>query len=149
MTQDEEHLKLLSIFHYVLGGISALCAFIPVIHLTIGLMMIRSPETFFKHGTQFNHGTPFSPFIGWFLVILASILILCGLVFAGLVLTAGRFIAQRSHYWFCFVIACIECVFMPFGTVLGVFTIIVLSRESVKVLFGESVLTANSQTPEP
>jgi hypothetical protein len=31
--------------------------------------------------------------------------------------------------------ACIECLFIPFGTILGVFTIIVLSRESVKTLF--------------
>ena len=27
--------------------------------------------------------------------------------------------------------ACIECLFIPFGTILGVFTIVVLSRESV------------------
>jgi hypothetical protein len=47
----------------------------------------------------------------------------------------GRSIAHRKHYWFSFVIACIECIFMPFGTVLGVFTIIVLARESVKRLF--------------
>jgi hypothetical protein len=30
----------------------------------------------------------------------------------------------------------IECMFMPFGTVLGVFTIITLTREPVKQLFG-------------
>jgi hypothetical protein len=35
--------------------------------------------------------------------------------------------------------ACIECLFLPFGTILGVFTIIVLSRESVKELFGAPV----------
>jgi hypothetical protein len=31
--------------------------------------------------------------------------------------------------------AAISCIFMPFGTVLGVFTIIVLLRPSVKELF--------------
>jgi hypothetical protein len=31
--------------------------------------------------------------------------------------------------------ACIECLFLPFGTILGIFTIIVLSRESVKTFF--------------
>jgi hypothetical protein len=31
--------------------------------------------------------------------------------------------------------ACIECLFIPFGTILGVFTVVVLSRESVKALF--------------
>jgi hypothetical protein len=39
--------------------------------------------------------------------------------------------------------ACIECLFLPFGTILGVFTIIVLSRESVKALFP----TAGEQKP--
>ncbi len=29
----------------------------------------------------------------------------------------------------------VECIFIPFGTVLGVFTIIVLSRLSVKPVF--------------
>jgi hypothetical protein len=33
------------------------------------------------------------------------------------------------------VVAGIECIVMPFGTVLGVFTLVVLSRESVKTLF--------------
>jgi hypothetical protein len=33
-------------------------------------------------------------------------------------------------------IAGIECIFIPFGTVLGVFTIIVLMRPTVKELFG-------------
>jgi hypothetical protein len=30
----------------------------------------------------------------------------------------------------------VACMFMPFGTVLGVFTIVVLLRDSVKELFG-------------
>jgi hypothetical protein len=36
------------------------------------------------------------------------------------------------------VIACIECIFLPFGTILGVSTIIVLSHESTKQLFEPS-----------
>jgi hypothetical protein len=37
---------------------------------------------------------------------------------------------------FCLVMGGVECLFMPFGTVLGVFTIIVLMQEPVKQLFG-------------
>jgi hypothetical protein len=33
-------------------------------------------------------------------------------------------------------VACVSCVFMPIGTILGVFTILVLSRPSVKSAFG-------------
>jgi len=35
------------------------------------------------------------------------------------------------------VMACVECLLMPFGTVLGVFSIWVLNRQSVKGLFGQ------------
>jgi membrane protein YqaA with SNARE-associated domain len=51
------------------------------------------------------------------------------------ILFAGISLSRRRCYWFAFVVACIECIFIPFGTILGIFTIIVLSRESVKALF--------------
>jgi hypothetical protein len=51
------------------------------------------------------------------------------------ILTAGRFLARRKHHLFCLVVAGVECLFFPFGTVLGVFTIIVLMRPSVQQAF--------------
>lgn len=39
------------------------------------------------------------------------------------ILIAGRSIALRKRYSFAFVMARIECLFIPFGTILGVFTI--------------------------
>ena len=38
----------------------------------------------------------------------------------------GRFIARCKYYTFCFVMAAVESLFMPFGTVLAVFTLVVL-----------------------
>ena len=58
---------------------------------------------------------------------------------ASMVILTGRFLATRRHHMFCLVIGCVECLSMPFGTVLGVFTIIVLSKESVKQLFAGPV----------
>jgi hypothetical protein len=60
---------------------------------------------------------------------------LVGLVFAVCVILAGRYITKRRHYIFCLVIASLNCLFMPFGTILGVFTIVILMRPSVKELF--------------
>lgn len=42
---------------------------------------------------------------------------------------------------FCLIMAGIACLFMPFGTVLGVFTIVVLTRESVRemISLGEGI----------
>ncbi len=126
---DNEHLKLLSIVHYVVGGMAALFACIPIIHLILGLFFILAPE-------KFGQGSQQPPaFIGWFFVAFASLFILVGWTLAILVLIAGRFISRRKHYMCCFVMGCVECVFMPFGTALGVFTILVLNRQSVKELF--------------
>ena len=40
MNQDEQHLDLLSIFHYVVGGITALLSCIPFLHVAIGIAML-------------------------------------------------------------------------------------------------------------
>ena len=129
MTQDEEHLRLLSIFHYVVGGMAGLFALFPVFHLIFGLFFIFAPEKFAESGDA----PP--AFFGWMFVIFASVLITIGWAFAALILLAGRFLAKRRHYMFCLVMAGVECLFMPFGTVLGAFTIVVLTRESVKRRF--------------
>jgi hypothetical protein len=126
---DDEHLRLLSIFYYVKGGISALFVCIPIIHVVLGLLFIIAPQVF-------GHGNDQRPaFVGWLLVMLGGFLILFGWTFALLALITGRCIARRKHYMFCFVMACVECLSVPFGTVLGVFTILVLNRQSVKELF--------------
>jgi hypothetical protein len=128
MNQDKEHLTLLSIFHYIVAGIAGLFSLFPIIHLIAGLVMICAANTYTGNG-------PSPALIGWLFVIFAIVFISLGWTMAILILTTGRFLAQRKHYQFCLVMACIECLFMPFGTILGVFTILVLVRSPVKPLF--------------
>ena len=45
------------------------------------------------------------------------------------------FLSQRRHYLYCMIIAALACTHTPLGTVLGIFTIFVLMRPSVKELF--------------
>ncbi len=45
--------------------------------------------------------------------------------------------SARRHRTFSIVIASLSCMSFPFGTILGVFTLIVLVRPSVKILYGE------------
>jgi hypothetical protein len=129
MNQDEEHLRLLSIFHYVCAGFAALFACFPIIHLIMGLVLVFHPESFGPSKEQ----PP--AFFGIFFIVFALVLILMGWIFAGLLAYAGRCLGQRRHYTFCLVTAGIACLFMPFGTILGIFTIIVLVRPTVKPLF--------------
>jgi hypothetical protein len=123
MDQDEQYLKLLSVFHYVVGGITALGACIPIIHLSIGIAIL----------TGAIEDAPV--FVGLLLVALAIVAMIFGWTLAVCIIIAGRFLAKRTHYMFCLVTAAISCILFPFGTVLGVFTIIVLLRSSVKALF--------------
>lgn len=131
---DTEHLKLLSIFHYIVAGLSALFACIPFIHLAIGI-------GFVLFGDKTGKGSDGPPaFVGWLFIGLASFFILLGWTHAILVFLAGRFITARKHHTYCFVVACVQCIFIPTGTILGIFTIIVLNRPSVKALFPVSTL---------
>ena len=129
MTQDDQYLRLLSIFHYVVAGIAALFSLVPTIHVAVGIGLVSGAFT--------DPREPF-PFavVGWFLISFGSIFIACGLTFAVCLFLAGRFLSQRRRYLFCLVMAGVACMFMPFGTVLGIFTIVMLLKESVKAQFG-------------
>ena len=126
MNQDEHYLNLLGIFHYVVGGITAFFACFPFIHMVIGIAMISG---------RLDFRDPPPPVLGWLFVFMSSFFILCGWALAISMIFAGRRLRQRRSHTFCFVFACIECIMMPFGTVLGVFTIIHLSKDSVRQLF--------------
>jgi hypothetical protein len=131
MNQDKEHLHLLAIFHYVVAGLGALCSFFPLLYTTVGAIFIFAA----RHGTA-NSGEDLPPeFLGWIFAVLGALLFLIGIAMAICILITGRSLALRKRYSFAFVMACIECLFIPFGTILGVFTIVVLSRESVRALF--------------
>lgn len=137
MDRDTEQLNLLAIFHYVVAGLAVLFSFFPLIYTAVGVIFIFAAQ----HGTA-KPGEELPPeFLGWIFAVLGLILFVIGIGMAICILIAGRSLALRKRYSFALVIACIECLFVPFGTILGVFTIIALLREPVKGLF------AGSQTP--
>jgi len=86
---------------------------------------------FFKESS--NAAPP--AFVGWLFVIMGTIFILLGWSLAICMMIAGRKLRAHKSRTFCMVIAGIECMLMPFGTVLGVFTLIILNKDSVKQLF--------------
>jgi hypothetical protein len=128
MNSDLEHLRLLSIFHYVVGGLAAMFALFPIFHLAIGIGMVsgRFPDPTEQRDMEL---------FGWLFVAMAAMWIVAALTFAVSVILAGRFLARRTHYTFCFIVAALSCAFIPFGTILGVFTIVVLVRPGVRQLF--------------
>jgi hypothetical protein len=132
MEQDLEQIKILSVFHYVVAGLAGLFACFPIFHLMIGLSMLTGG--FGPSSSSKGEPFPFAIFGLMFTVIPAAI-ILIGWIFAICLALAGYFLSKKQHYLYCMVMAGINCAFMPFGTVLGVFTLIVLMRPSVRSLF--------------
>jgi len=138
MNQDTERLQLLAIFHYVVAGVAGLCSFFPLVYSVMGGFLIYAAQ----HPGPNNQEPP-PPFLGWIFIAVGAVFFLAGITMAICILIAGRCLSRRKGYSFALVMACIECLFVPFGTVLGVFTIVALSRESVKALF------SGAQTPAP
>lgn len=130
MEQDEQHLRILAILHYVYAGLTALGA------LFGGGMMAFIGFTIFSLPTppQKPSEPPLAA-IGWFYIVFGSVVLLIGLPISVLIAIVGRFLARQRYWLFCMIIAGLICVNVPLGTLLGVFTIIVLVRPTVKELF--------------
>jgi hypothetical protein len=127
MNQDGEHLRLLSVFHYVLGGVTAFFGCFPIIYLAVGIAALT--------GRMEVHGGPPEAF-GWLFVAVGATLITLAWGLAAAMVLCGRNLVVRRAYMYCLIVAGVECVLMPIGTVLGVFSIIVLMRPSVRRAFG-------------
>lgn len=128
--KDAKHLDQLSLGFKIYAAVNALFSSFPIIHLVIGIAMVTG-------GMSGGRDAP-PEFFGWFFIVFALVFILFGYTVSICNFLAGRYIKERRNYTFCFVMSCINCMFMPFGTVLGIFSIIVLSRDTVKEFFKKS-----------
>jgi hypothetical protein len=116
---------LLSIFHYVLSGLTALFGLLPIIHITMGIALV---------GGRFGGRSPPPSEFGWVFIGVGVMLLLGAMGFAVLLFLAARFLRKHRHWTYCMVVAGLSCAFFPFGTVLGVFSIVTLSKPEAKAL---------------
>ncbi len=130
---DNEHLRLISIFHYVVGGMHIAFSCFFLFHVAIGLLMLFQPNFF---GPQ--QGVPPPAWIGILFVVLPSILILLAWALGAVTIYSGVCIKGRRHRLFSLVVAAINCLVVPIGTALGIFTILVLVRDSVRRMYEAS-----------
>jgi hypothetical protein len=128
---DDEHLRLLSIFHFVGAGFALLGMLFLLMHYAIMNAFVFNPE-FWK--SQKNVPPPpleFMKMFVWFYIFFGTLLATACV----LNLLSGIFLRQKRHRIFSLVVGGLNCLQIPFGTILGVFTIIVLSRDSVRVIY--------------
>ncbi len=128
--RDVDHLRLLSVFQYILAALLGLGGCFPVVYLFLGVMMLTGRLPGLNQQQDVSMAMFGTMFMGFAALAMAIIWTQAFCMFL-----TGHYLSRRSHYMFCLVITSIECLFVPLGTILGVFTILVLDRDSVKTLF--------------
>ncbi len=157
--RDESHLHLLSIFHYVMGGLYVLGVCFVILHFAMMAFVFgmaekeaaasaaSAPATVEMPGeVEVETGgvptasapvapAPFPGFPKEIMAIMIVFYVVFGLLVGAMAAAnfmSARYIGKRRNKTFSIVVAAVNCVQIPFGTVLGVFTIIVLTRPSVQ-----------------
>lgn len=132
--RDEEQLRLLSLFHYITAGVTAVFGTFPIIHVLIGLMFLFMPEAAPSLPSGKGAGPPRE--FGFLFVGLGCLFVAGGWTLAALHFLTARYLKQRRHYWFCMIVSGLSSLICMFANaVVGIATIVVLSRDSVRGLF--------------
>ena len=130
---DEEHLRLLAIGHYISGAIS------------VGLSLLFGVQLSVMHALMGGVLGPATSRAGELPIppdqvmsIVTSVfafLVTLGIIFGALQLLSGWFMKKRRYRLFSFIVALPNLVFFPYGTLLGILTLMVLSRDTVRDLY--------------
>ncbi len=136
---DKDMLHILSIFHYIMAGIIALISCIPLVYLALGVTMTVG-------GVSEN--VPALGIVGAALSAVIGLVILVGWGLAVLVFLAGKNLDRQTRYQVCLFGAGVLCIFLPIGTILGVFTMVTLQNDSVKELFNQNETVGSVGLPD-
>jgi len=127
---DRSHLTVLSVLHFVGAGLAGLGLLFVLFHFLAFRSLMNNPATALNHG-QGPSPEAFVSVFKWFYLVMGAWLAMSLVVN----LLTGSYLNARKHRTFCFVTAAINCLHMPLGTVLGIFTIVVLARDAVRTAF--------------
>ena len=141
VNEDLSHLKILSICFYVKAGLTAITALFFSIYIILGVVVMTADDI----PRRANEPPP--ELFGGIFVGVGIVLMLIFFALAFLAFWAGRSLSKHKNYTFCMVIGGLVCLSMPLGTILGIFTIIVLARDSVKALFNGQNYPQFGNTP--
>lgn len=111
-----------------------------IIYGLIGLFFTQSLEA-----TESTDGMPFAAdyfffsFFGSIMIIIACIGLIISIILGILNLLASKYIKEVKNYNFIFAIAVINCLTGVLGILLGVFTLVELTKPGIKSLFNKSL----------
>jgi len=133
---DNEHLNLLSLFHLISG--------IFTLVYSVFMALYFGFITFiFNIGHKLDGANNDFPFEFMNVIMFVFTFVLLIAIILGIAkIFCSKFIKQKTNRVFCIVISCIECFSFPYGTLLGVLSIMVLNRNSVKEIYNDCTETS-------
>ena len=121
-------LKLLSIGYYIQGGLFAGYTLLAGLYFCfIGAVFSNMPPA---------NGNNLPPTAVHIFAVIFGVIVLLGFAYAVLQFLAAYWLTRRRARGYTLVIAALNCFCVPYGTVLGIFTFLVLQRPAAKELFG-------------
>lgn len=133
---DSEHLRLLVIFHYIAAVLAFVGVAFALMYFVLLEFVLANPQVLEEAAQQ---GEDPRRFIGLFRGLIGLGVIWFLIPAVGNLLSAS-FMKKRRHRTFVMVMAAINCLHIPIGTGLGIFTFIVLTRNSVRKQFQQGAL---------
>jgi hypothetical protein len=129
---DADHLNLLAVFHFVGAVLAVLGIAFLAAHYAFMHALFSNPK-FFENQKQPMPVPPEQIFamMKWFYLAGAVWFVSSGI----LNLISGLCLRARKGRTFSLVVAGLDCLHIPLGMVLGVFTMVVLMRASVRELY--------------
>jgi len=128
---DQEHVNLLSIAYLVSACMNAVFSLFGLLYASMGVFITAA----IARGPAAAGQGPPPEFVGWIFGLIGFCLFAFMVTLAALKFLAYRRLKQRRSRVFCMVVAGLSCLGVPYGTVLGVFTFVVLTRPSVVRMF--------------
>lgn len=132
MPDENNHLEVLVFFHRLAALVGfAFCA--------ISLFGLQSSSEMLAHqaGAQELHMKGQLSFFSWAPIFTTVFGFLLSLTFTLSYVGAAECLRRRCGFHFCFVLSFFSCIFIPVGTMLGIYTIRTLTQNEVRRLFGQ------------
>jgi len=128
---DMDQLRLLAIFHFVIAGLAIVGLGFLALHYVLMHSVMTNPAMWKNQKSGDPPPEQFFAMFKWFYLIFGVLLVAGGVGN----LLSGLFLRKQVNRVFSLIVAGIDCVQFPFGTALGVFTFIVLLRDSVREIY--------------
>ena len=123
----QEHLRLLSWGYLVSGCLSALFSLLGLFYVFLGAFIGEA----IQHAPPAPKPGPPPEFVAWIFGLLGAGIFLMMVIVAVLKILVYQRLKRRRSRTFCMVVAGLCCLGIPWGTLLGVLTFMVLTRPSV------------------